>query len=452
MDGDEGGLQDRLELLWHILAVLAGHLLLLGVLVVMVMAAAVRGGRVRLRLLLLIVLSWLLMLLWSLMLVHLLLLLELVLILLRSGLLLLLLLELGGGHLLLLHVLLVGQLLLLLLVLLLVLSELLLLGSLLLLHEGSLRLRLWRWYDDLIVLVAVLVAYFLLVVGAAPLAIDDVLVLVLARRQGVMRQPVLEDVAARVHALHRDPLLPVAEGANDEDFVAALAPGEDVLRWRWGHRLRRHNLLLSNSRHLLLDLLLLHLLLLLLLLGCDHLLMMVHVLLVYLLLRLLLLLLLLLVRNEALGSRLRIVSAQFEEGAVVGVVLLRIGQAALFSEPLFLRLLVHVLRIGSVGTYSAREDVLRLGVLVEAASHAHRRLHLMVHLTRHARLARELAGRRTAIHCRGSRRGGLDLTGTAVKVEVVSGIAPLHDARVRILRCHAMHGQVRGTSVTSLPL
>ena len=388
MDGDEGGLQDRLELLRHILAVLAGRLLLLlGVLVVMVMAAAMRGRRVRLLLLLVIVLSWLLMLLWSL-LVHLLLLLQLVLILLRSSLLLLLLLELGGGHLLLLlHVLLVGQLLLLLLlVLLLVLSELLLLGSLLLLlHEGSLRLRLWRWYDDLIVLVAVLVANFLLVVGAAPLAIDDVLVLVLARRQGVMRQPVLEDVAARVHALHRDPLLPVTEGADDEDFVAALAPGEDVLRWRRGHRLRRHNLLLGNSRHLLLDLLLLHLLLLLLL-SCDHLLMMVHVLLVYLLL--LLLLLLLLVWNEALGSRLCIVSAQFEEGAVVGVVLLRIGQAALFSEPLFLRLLVHVLRIGSGGTYSARENVLRLGVLVEAASHAHRRLHLMVHLTGHACLAR----------------------------------------------------------------
>ena len=102
---------------------------------------------------------------------------------------------------------------------------------LLLMLHGGLYLLWLRWCLNhyLVVLIAVVVADLLLIVSTSPLPIDDVLVLVGARGEGIVRQSVLKDMAAWVNTLHLHPLLPVAEASNDEDVVAALAPGENVL-------------------------------------------------------------------------------------------------------------------------------------------------------------------------------------------------------------------------------
>lgn len=268
VDRDQRRLQNRLELLRHILPILTRYdllllLLLLRRLLVMVPLVLGMGGL----LLLLVGLLMLHLLVVYLMLLHLMLLLLLG----HQSLLLLLLLD--GG--LLPHVLLVGHLILfklLLLLLGLVDDGRMLLGLHLLLCSSSRLLLLWldlgRLDYDLVVLVSVLVAHLFLVIGAAPLAVHYVLVLVGAGREGLRLQLILENVAARVHPLHLHPLLPVAERADYEHLVAALAPSENMLGrgWRWRHRgLRRgHNLLLLlGYDHLLLLLMSGHLLLLL---------------------------------------------------------------------------------------------------------------------------------------------------------------------------------------------
>ena len=313
VDGDQSRLQYGLKLLRHILPVLTGHHLLLLLLLVVVP--------------LLLLLLLLVRLLLHLVLMHLLLLhLMLLLLLSYEGLLLLLLMD--GG--LLPHVLLEGHLFLLVYLLLLLDDGRMVLGLHLLLLLGLLDLGLGRVDHDLVVLVTVLVAHLFLVIGAAPLAVHDVLILVGAGCECLSCQPVFENVTARVHPLHLHPLLPVAERADYEHLVAALAPGENMLRrgwWRRHWRLRRgHNLLLLillGHDHLLLLLMSGYLLLLLMLRGRVE-----HVLL--LLVSCSLLLSATCSWEEALGPGLvppGCPSEGHEGAAIVGGVLLGVGHA-----------------------------------------------------------------------------------------------------------------------------
>ena len=69
-----------------------------------------------------------------------------------------------------------------------------------------------RFDDHLVVLVSVMITHFFLVIGASPLTVHYVLVLIFARRQ---RMKQVELVARAGHPLHGRALLPVAEGADD---------------------------------------------------------------------------------------------------------------------------------------------------------------------------------------------------------------------------------------------
>ena len=109
--------------------------------------------------------------------------------------------------------------------------------------------RRWRLDGNFVVQVSMVVTHFFLVIGAAPLPIHDVLVLVLAWRKWMEKA---EFVVRARHALHLCALLPVVEGTDDEDFVAAMAPHKDVLHRSLAMGGQRNlNLLLDLSMLLL---------------------------------------------------------------------------------------------------------------------------------------------------------------------------------------------------------
>ena len=85
------------------------------------------------------------------------------------------------------------------------------------------------------------VSNFFLVIGTSPLAIYDILVLVLARCQGVSQ---FELVHIAWVSFHGRALLPIAERTNYEHFVATLSPSKHVLGWTNG-------LLVNSSSSLL---------------------------------------------------------------------------------------------------------------------------------------------------------------------------------------------------------
>ena len=71
---------------------------------------------------------------------------------------------------------------------------------------------------------------FFLVIGASPLAIHDILVLVLASCQGVSQ---FEFVHIAWVSLHGYALLPITERTNYEYFMAALSPSKHMLGWTY---------------------------------------------------------------------------------------------------------------------------------------------------------------------------------------------------------------------------
>lgn len=100
-----------------------------------------------------------------------------------------------------------------------------------------------------VVEVSVVVTHFFLIIGAAPLPIDNILVLILARGQ---RMQQAELVVGPWHPLHLGALLPVAEGTYYEDFMAAMAPHKNVLDRSLAMSCQRElNLLLDLSMLLL---------------------------------------------------------------------------------------------------------------------------------------------------------------------------------------------------------
>jgi len=81
--------------------------------------------------------------------------------------------------------------------------------------------------------VSLVIAHRGLISGEPPVAVDDELVLVHAPLQGHQKR---ELVAPAL--LHRDALLPLAEAAYEEHFLAPEVPGEDgvhevLLLWLW---------------------------------------------------------------------------------------------------------------------------------------------------------------------------------------------------------------------------
>lgn len=73
-----------------------------------------------------------------------------------------------------------------------------------------------------------LVSHFLLVVGAVPVPVHDVLVFIFA---GLEVDGELELVV--VDTIHRSPRLPIIKGPDYEYLVASMSPNECVFRWLW---------------------------------------------------------------------------------------------------------------------------------------------------------------------------------------------------------------------------
>ena len=87
-------------------------------------------------------------------------------------------------------------------------------------------LRLGYLDHDLVVFIAVSVSDLLLIIRASPMAIHDVLVLVLSSCQTELQS---ELMIMAWPSLHHDSVLPIVERSADVDLTTAMPPHEHML-------------------------------------------------------------------------------------------------------------------------------------------------------------------------------------------------------------------------------